>query len=301
MDILHFTTEHCAFGRHQTFPLRFGWLTKGFRAVDRDRRVFDREEAIVTLGVGKNMVSAIKYWLQAARMIEVKSLNPTPLGKKIFSEDGFDPYLEDEATIWLIHWLIASNPMQATSIYWFFSNFSKSEFEQTTVFSALKNFVQDKGIHIAENTLKQDITVLLRMYSPSLKESSEPLEESLDSPLALLSLINHSDKKHNYRTQFDEHHGLPFEVVGFALSELFEVIQQKAIPIENLLYHRSDLPTLATVFRLTENALLAQLEQLIQAFPKHYQLRESAGLHQIYQVKPLVPLTLIESYYRRAI
>jgi len=280
MSNLHFTTEHYAFGRHQTFPLRFGWLTKGFRAVDEDRNVFDKEEATITLGVGKNMVSAIKYWLQATRIIEIKSLNPTPVGKKIFSENGFDPYLEDSATVWLIHWLMASNPAQATSIYWFFNYFVKSGFEQITVLSALNNFVQDKNIRIADNTLKQDITVLLRMYSPSLKENNEPLEESLDSPLALLNLIHHVDKKH-YHTPLEEKHSLPFEIVGFALSELFEETQQKAIPIENLMVHRNDLPTPGAVFRLTENALLAQLEQLIQAFPEYYQLRESAGLHQV--------------------
>jgi len=55
------TPERSAFGRHETFPLRFGWLTKGVGAWLDNPIVFDEDDAIVKLGVGKNMVDAIRY------------------------------------------------------------------------------------------------------------------------------------------------------------------------------------------------------------------------------------------------
>jgi hypothetical protein len=66
---MKFNGERTAFGRHETFALRFGWLTKGAQALMGGEPVFEAEDATVQLGVGKNMVSAIRYWLQAARII----------------------------------------------------------------------------------------------------------------------------------------------------------------------------------------------------------------------------------------
>ena len=109
-----FNPEKVAFGRHETFALRYGWLTKGFQAISDDPKIFEADDATVTLGVGKNMVSSIRFWLQATRLAErtKEGFFPTKLGDAIFNEEGWDPYLEDEATIWLIHWLLSTNSEQ---------------------------------------------------------------------------------------------------------------------------------------------------------------------------------------------
>ena len=59
------TGSTTAFGRHESFPLRFGWITKGLQALADDPKIFTRDDATVVLGVGKNMVASIRYWLQA--------------------------------------------------------------------------------------------------------------------------------------------------------------------------------------------------------------------------------------------
>ena len=124
---MRFTGEKAAFGRHETFALRYGWITKGMQALVGSRSVFEAEDATVQLGVGKNMVASIRYWLQAARLIErtQEGWDFTEVGTYLFDDDGEDPYLEDEGTIWLIHWLLASNPELATSWWWFFNRFHK--------------------------------------------------------------------------------------------------------------------------------------------------------------------------------
>ena len=80
-------------------------------------RCFELDEAPVRLGVGKNMVHAIRYWLRAARMARMtpEGMLATALGDRLLSEDGWDPYLEDEGTLWLIHWLLAANPEEASA------------------------------------------------------------------------------------------------------------------------------------------------------------------------------------------
>lgn len=126
---MKFDGKKVAFGRHETFALRYGWITKGVQTLMGGSPVFEAEDATVQLGVGKNMVSSIRYWLQAAQ-IAYKTPDGwelTEVGDRIFGDDGYDPYLEDEATIWLLHWLIASNPEQATAWFWFFNYFHKSD------------------------------------------------------------------------------------------------------------------------------------------------------------------------------
>jgi hypothetical protein len=58
-----------SFSRHETFALRYSWLTKGFQAFTKNPEIFSSDEATIDLGVGKNRVNAIKYWLRATSIL----------------------------------------------------------------------------------------------------------------------------------------------------------------------------------------------------------------------------------------
>ena len=187
-----------AFGRHETFPLRFGWIAKGLKALHEDPTIFHREDATVILGVGKNMVASIRYWLQATRVARAcarNALEATPIGRIAFGAGG-DPYLEDDGTIWLLHWLLATNPAGATSIYWFFNHFHKPAFTSAEAATALSDFVkQEVASKVAATTLKNDANLVLRMYSRTKGGTRLTLEDALDSPLAMLDLQERLDKQ----------------------------------------------------------------------------------------------------------
>jgi len=97
-----------SFSAHETFPFRYSWLKKGFDAVQEDPSVFLRDDAITTLGVGKNMVRSIRHWCLTAGVLaegrDGGALRPTDLGILLLADDGLDPYLEDPATLWILHW-----------------------------------------------------------------------------------------------------------------------------------------------------------------------------------------------------
>src|SRR5262245_8804253 len=59
-----------SFTGHETFVFRYGWLTKAVIAVADDPAIFGRDDAIVTLGVGKNMVRSMRHWALAASVVE---------------------------------------------------------------------------------------------------------------------------------------------------------------------------------------------------------------------------------------
>ncbi|WP_291997097.1 DUF4007 family protein [Candidatus Accumulibacter sp. ACC012] len=292
--------KQSAFGRHETFPLRYAWLTKGCDAVRQQPDIFsDPERAMVELGVGRNMVNAIQYWLQVARIVDFADgrAEVSALGNALLGPKG-DRYLEDEATLWVIHWMIASNAELATGFFWFFNRFAMPRFREPDMREGLSEFVQQE-FHVtrSQSTLKSDCSTLLRMYAPAPGQS----EDHLDSPLAQLKLIE-SEEGRGYHSLRKVRPFLPPLALHFALAQRFsEDPQQVALPVRLLLYGGDDWAAVGSAFRLSEEGLMATLAQVMALYPHNYELRDTAGMHQIYRGSKMnAPLDILRSYYRGA-
>lgn len=133
------------FANHQTFHPRFGWIKKGYDAASKDPNVFNEKSAPVELGVGKNMVEAIRFWSLATKVIarrphpdrpRTSVYTPTRIGRALLDDEvGLDPYLEDTATLWILHW----HAISATTILpiWrlTFNDFGALEFTDADLLS----------------------------------------------------------------------------------------------------------------------------------------------------------------------
>src|SRR5690348_9570787 len=54
------------FSGHQTFPLRIAWIPKAVAEIAAGRDpLTDIDEGITQLGLGKNMVEALRCWIEA--------------------------------------------------------------------------------------------------------------------------------------------------------------------------------------------------------------------------------------------
>ena len=166
------------FARHETFHPRYGWFRKAYAQVAADPRAFFGDDAPVRIGVGKNMVRAIRFWGLAAKLIveDPRSPNPrspdlttTPLGDALFGEDGWDPYMEDPGTLWLLHWLLLAPPSHLP-IWWLaFNEFHALEFTEDDLQAAV-----DTQLDLAAewrkphtSSIKKDVGALLRTYAPA--------------------------------------------------------------------------------------------------------------------------------------
>jgi len=106
---------------HESFPCRYTWLPKAVRGLNDDPKLFsDDERAMVTLGVGKNMVRSIRFWIQATGVAAPETKGNgyalTDVGRVLLGDRGLDPFLEDSSTLWLLHWNLATdleNPLLA--------------------------------------------------------------------------------------------------------------------------------------------------------------------------------------------
>jgi hypothetical protein len=255
-----------AFSGHETFPFRYPWLKKGFDAVRAEGNVFLRDDAITTLGVGKNMVRSIRHWCLTAGVVEENTsdeggaLRVSDLGKLLLADDGLDPYLEDPATLWLLHWQIASNPARATTWHWTFSHFHEPEFTREVLTSALFQWTQTlSGKRVAFSSVKRDVEVFLRTYVASRHQRGDIAEDSIDCPLVELGLITLPGEGHAYRFRRGFQHSLPDGILLYAVVRFWEAFAPAAQTLA--LHDLARQPgSPGRLFKIDESSLVERLE-----------------------------------------
>lgn len=154
-----------SFSGHESFFCKPLWLKKAYDAMNQGVN-FSSPDAVACLGVGKNMVSSIRYWSRAFGL----SINdiPTPFANSLFDSDcGYDPFLEDEGTLWLLHYKLITTRI-ASLYHLTFLDFQreKKEFDRNQLLSFVRrkcNVPEQKNVY-NENTVKKDIGVLLHNY-----------------------------------------------------------------------------------------------------------------------------------------
>ena len=184
------------FAKHETFHIREGWLFKGMDAVCRDSTIFLARDASERLGLGKNMVRALRFWMTATGLTEEYRENrrtrqrlTEPFGQLVWE---YDRYLEEDETLWLLHYHLVRNQSSATAWYWFFNHFSQPVFGQHNFVNALQSWViSAEGKPISENSLKRDFDCLVRTYLPN-RQTRSP-EDLIECPLAQLGLLAEAD------------------------------------------------------------------------------------------------------------
>ncbi|MEA5536670.1 DUF4007 family protein [Crocosphaera sp. XPORK-15E] len=88
--------------------------------------IFTDDYAPVRLGVGKNMVKAIRYWCNAFKVLE--NDQPSNFGQQLLTDEGYDPFLENPASLWLLHWHLLKPTCEAAAWYYTFNEFRAVEF-----------------------------------------------------------------------------------------------------------------------------------------------------------------------------
>jgi hypothetical protein len=295
-----------SFSGHETFPFRYPWLKKGYDAVLADPCLFQRDNATTTLGVGKNMVRSIRHWCLAAGMLREHrassgtTLQVTDLGTLLFADDGLDPYLEDPATLWLLHWQLAANRARATTWFWTFSHFHEPEFTREVLTSALFRWTQTlHGKPVALSSVKRDVDCFLRTYVPSRPGPRSFVEDTLDCPLVELNLLTLVGDGQTYQFRRGAQQGLPDGVLMYAVARFWETFAPGSETLA--------LPDLARqpgspgrLFKMDESALIERLEQAERLTAGLLAYRETAGLRQLFRrQRPDSKQLLAEAYAAR--
>ena len=251
------------FAGHQTFAMRAGWLKKGLDAIASDPQIFARDEALVELGVGKNMVAAIRHWLLATDLARAtgRDMAATPTGLAIFSDDGFDPYLEDPATLWLLHWQLCGPGSAWFSAAWAFNFEREWEWAREKLADNIGAAAAKNGKAPSGETLRRDVDVLLHTYASAERAGSQS-EDGLDCPLRELGLIAPGFERH-FRFAIGPKASLPPAVFAYALWKFWDWKAPGSATISaREIAGAAGSP--GVVFKLDEDATLVYLDQLAE-------------------------------------
>lgn len=291
------------FARHETFYPRYGWLKKGFQAVSENSGIFLEEDAHIQLGVGKNMAKAIRYWCGAFKLIEddrtgQTSPQPSQFGRMLLGDDGYDPFLEDPASLWLLHWHLLKPPCRATAWYAAFNALRQTEFTSEDLKVALVKYRDALGNRTVEASLKKDVTCLLRMYVSQNNDISLN-EDNLDCPFAELRLMQRAGDSLHYTFRIGAKPSLHAEIVVAACLDFAESFNsgQRTISLSRLLFEEGSP---GMVFKLSESALCDAIEQVAR-WCKAITFTDSAGIIQMSFTQDPAKLshTILNRHYRK--
>lgn len=267
--------RNLVFARHETFHPRFGWLKKGFDRARQDQTAdppsnsFLADDGPVRLGVGKNMVRSLRYWCRAFKLIDAQD-QPTDFGRQLLQDDGYDPYLEDPASLWLLHWKLLEDcddaPQWATAWSLVFKQFTGTEFTAEDLVDFLRRAVQQfDRKKISDSSLRKDVSCLLRMYAMQPITPKNKGEDSLDCPFTALGLIDGAGDGRLYGFRIGDKPTLPPEIIVYAcLCYVSQRETAKTTPLSALVYGEES-PGMA--FKLREETVSRAIAHLSKTEP----------------------------------
>lgn len=288
------------FTGHDTFPLRYGWLYKAFNHLNSNGKLQTSDEqktrdAIVKLGVGKNMVNAIRYWAEASSIIASEQKNNSILlilsdnGKYLFDTNNHakDPYLEQPGSIWLIHFWLNFNFDYLTAYRYFFNYSNVQHFEKSKLMADCEDDAKKLITNdiVNEKTLKKDFDCFLNTYCKKYKSKSKKTitvdEDHFTSPLAELNLIQDNGGGF-YISDLSERPDLPIEIFIYALIKFTQKENEESkintIDFDSLL---SKPCSPGRIFRLSESGLGQKLDEAQDFSNGEVSWIDSLGLRQV--------------------
>jgi hypothetical protein len=281
---------------HDSFSLRKGWLHKGVRNILANENVFNATNVCDILGLGPNMVKALRFWLQASGIAENQrgAWQLTPLGDVI---NRNDQYYEETGTNYIVHYKIATNVAQTTAWYWFFNEYQGRTIDRQQ-FSAedgeFVSYLKAEGYPSTPSVknLEDELACLVRTYYNRLEKDDNP-EETKICPLSELGLLALSDDvSKEYRKTSPEKEDLhPMIAYAVIMDNLNERVE---IPIDTL---RTEKCNIGRVFNLDRTVLIQLLEKLEKM--GLIAVSQTAGLDVIRILTPMSFIECVESYYVR--
>ena len=284
------------FAGHETFHCKHFWLKKGYDFTS-ERNSFKENDAVVKLGVGKNMVSSIQFWMNAFGIYEDDEISE--FGNNIFNNDGFDSFLEDEGSLWLLHYKLLSK--NYSSIYKLaFINFRKtrisSEFTSKQLEDFLSKLLISEGVNFSQKSIENDVKVFIRNYVSLYKKGAKSLEDDFSSLLINLDIISivpdsHIEGLQVFKLLYNAKENLPSEVLLFSILDSFD--GEMSIAVNDIQNEISDL------FLCNREGTEAKL---IELQDKGYIVyKDDSGRKEIQIKNKLNKWDVLKNYYEKSI
>jgi hypothetical protein len=277
------------FSGHQTFPLRIAWIPKAVREIVAGRDpLTNSDDGIVSLGLGKNMVESLRCWIEAFGIAHrnLEGWQLTEIGDKIFGVNGFDAYLDDPSTAWVLHWLICTNE-KAPFWAWecMFNRWLASEFTATEVLEAFTREAASYSKAMSPVTLKQHWEVFLHTYRSPRADKGD---DHLDSAMSVLGLIREVGERPNAAGKWEPLYsfdtgpkiGIPQQLFAYFVHDWWNLTQpqEQTVTLRELVSGRRSP---GRILKMQEPEILRRIADLAQRQARIFETTESASLRQL--------------------
>ena len=258
--------QRYSFSGHESFPCKTLWLKKGYDFVVQGKN-FNNPDAVIDLGVGKNMVASIRYWLRVFK------------------------YIEDLATLWLLHFNLIFN-QHASLYHMVFCGYQKGhaqfDREQITTYVKLDMIEADKQSAFNDNTVKKDVAVLVQNYSLPRKPQSN---EDFSSMLIDLDLIRQNSEGKGYYFNIEGKRKVTKEIFMYALLKL------KEREGDNTLSYDTVQDEIGLAFCMQDYETIEMLKLLAKDYSKYVSYNDNAGIRIVQFTKELSKEQVLNDYY----
>lgn len=278
---------------HETFTVRRGWLHKGVKNILKHPRLFTDKElnACKELGIGANMVKSLRYWMTAfGVMHEVQEGNYRVQKLTEFGEliDKYDKYYEEDGTLWLLHYKLATNEENATAWYWFFNVFRANSFDKSLFVEELIEYLKTQyDYHGSSKMIEDEFNCLIRTYYA--KDKEENPESTTTCPLVELGLLDCDNGEYRKRTP----DGKAINSLIF-YAALRDQSDKDEILISDLIEKQGSV---GKIFNLDKGTLFYLLDQLEKA--GYLRISRTAGLDIVYIQKKISFNEIVSLYYQK--
>lgn len=279
------------FSGHESFSCRMLWPIKGYDYIN-DGNSFNDPNSVIMLGVGKNMVASIRYWLKALGLTEQDK--PSAIADYLFDEaQGKDRYLESLGTLWLLHFLlVVLNEATLYNILFLRYQKERKQFSKEQVLNFVKRLMaeDDRLKQFNSNTVGKDFGVLVQNYVQPSKPKSY---EDYSSLLIDLNLIRNDNSDRGYAFNIEGKRIVPTEIF------LYAVLWMKGSD-QTVSY--DTLQNVGLVFCMTDMEVIEILQQIDREYSEYVQYSDNAGIRQLLfkEGKQMNPIDLLNRYYDNA-
>ena len=279
------------FSGHESFSCRMLWPIKGYDYINEGNS-FNDPNAVIMLGVGKNMVASIRYWLKALGLTEHDK--PSTLAKYLFDEaQGKDRYLESLGTLWLLHFLlVVLNEATLYNILFLRYQKERKQFAKEQVLNFVKRLMaeDDRLKQFNSNTVGKDFGVLVQNYVQPSKPKSY---EDYSSLLIDLNLIRNDNSDRGYAFNIEGKRTVPTEIFLYAV--LWMKGSDRTVSYDTL-------QNVGLVFCMTDMEVIEMLQQIDREYSEYVQYSDNAGIRQLLfkEGKQMNPIDLLNRYYDNA-
>ena len=302
------------FSGHGTFACRYTWLPKIVRQLFLNPNLFEDDDfAMVTLGVGKNMVRSMRFWAETMGVAEqvrsrTSEMKVTEFGRAILSpEKGYDEFFEDDQTLWLAHWNLSTQVEPLFAWHGMINFWNKADFTRSEALSFFEKEAQREQRELSPVTLQEHLSIFLHTYVPTKSSKRELVEESLDCPLIELEFIQEvgerpmsetgrREKIYAFRT--GEKREITAELFVYCLHDFWMKWHPKE---KTMSFSQIALGECSPgqVFKMPEQEIRERLDSIARDSNGLYSYQENSAIQQVVLKGNASPDVLLRKVYRQ--